>query len=56
MAHYQVKDGYESRFKSDHSLSLGKSGRDDPDQVGAIILLRKGEDTLPASKRYSQPR
>ncbi len=50
MAHYRVKDGYESRFQSDRSLSLTKAGHDDPDQVGAIILLRKGEDTLPALK------
>jgi cobalt-zinc-cadmium resistance protein CzcA len=52
MAHYQVKEkeGYESRFESDHSLSLSQVGHDDPDQVGSIVLLRKGEATLPALK------
>ena len=50
MAHYQVKqgDGYESKFQADPSLSLSKVGQDDPDQVGCIVLLRKGEATLPA--------
>jgi cobalt-zinc-cadmium resistance protein CzcA len=52
MAHYQLKPGggYESRFQADPSLSLGKVGQDDPDQVGCIVLLRKGEATLPALK------
>ena len=31
-------------------LSLGQAGHDDPDQVGCIVLLRKGEATLPALK------
>ncbi len=49
MAHYQVKPGvYESKFEADPSLSLSKVGQDDPDQVGCIVLLRKGEATLPA--------
>jgi heavy metal efflux system protein len=59
MAHYKVKDGDKSAFESDHSLSLGERvdesgarhagvGEDDPDQVGCIVLLRKGEATLPA--------
>ena len=48
MAHYKVDDGFESRFQSDHSLSLSQVGHDDPDQVGCIVLLRKEEDTLPA--------
>jgi len=58
MAHFKVKDGYESSFQDNHSLSLSDRvdadgvrhkgvGHDDPDQVGCIVLLRKGEDTLP---------
>ena len=50
MAHFKVKDEYQSQFQSDHSLSLAKVGQDDPDQVGCIVLLRKGEDTLPCLK------
>ena len=50
MAHFKVDDGYESQFQTDHSLSLRQVGHDDPDQVGCIVLLRKGEDTLPALK------
>ncbi|MGO9113738.1 MAG: efflux RND transporter permease subunit [Thermoguttaceae bacterium] len=48
MAHYKVDDAYKSQFEKDHSLTLAKTGHDDPDQVGCIVLLRKGEDTLPA--------
>jgi len=48
MAHFKVDDGYESQFAAHHSLSLGQAGHDDPDQVGCIVLLRKGEATLPA--------
>jgi cobalt-zinc-cadmium resistance protein CzcA len=58
MAHFKVDDGFESRFQCDHSLSLADrvdndgvhhdgAGHDDPDQVGCIVLLRKGEGTLP---------
>ncbi|MGA2258906.1 MAG: efflux RND transporter permease subunit, partial [Thermoguttaceae bacterium] len=47
MAHYRVDDGYKSQFQSDHSRTLAQAGHDDPDQVGCIVLLRKGEDTLP---------
>jgi len=50
LAHFKVDDGYESRFLTDHSLSLSQTGHDDPDQVGCIVLLRKGEATLPALK------
>ena len=50
MAHYQVDDGYKSEFEKDHSLTLAEAGHDDPDQVGCIVLLRKGEDTLPCLK------
>src|SRR5208282_3622639 len=50
MAHFQAKDAYESHFLADHSLSLSQVGHDDPDQVGCIVLLRKGEATLPALK------
>ena len=52
MAHYQVKqgDGYESSFQGDHAATLHQLGQDDPDQVGCIVLLRKGEATLPALK------
>ncbi len=50
LAHFKVDDGYESRFLTDHSLSLSQVGHDDPDQVGCIVLLRKGEATLPALK------
>ena len=50
MAHFKVDDGYESQFQADHSLSLSQVGHDDPDQVGCIVLLRKGEATLPALK------
>ena len=31
-------------------LSLSQVGHDDPDKVGCIVLLRKGEATLPALK------
>jgi len=48
MAHFKVDD--ESKFQSDHSLTLAQVGHDDPDQVGCIVLLRKGEDTLPCLK------
>ena len=48
MAHFQVDDGYEHKFVADHALSLSHVGHDDPDQVGCIVLLRKGEATLPA--------
>jgi len=50
MAHYKVDDGYESKFQSNHSLAVSQVGHDDPDQVGCIVLLRKGEDTLPCLK------
>ena len=50
LAHLKVDDGYEARFQKEHSLSLAKIGHDDPDQVGCIVLLRKGDDTLPALK------
>jgi len=50
MAHYQVKDGSESQFLANHSLNLNQTGHDDLDQVGCIVLLRKGEATLPALK------
>ena len=50
LAHFKVDDGYESQFLTDHSLSLSQVGHDDPDQVGCIVLLRKGEATLPALK------
>ncbi len=50
MAHFKVDDSYESRFESDHSLSVAQVGHDDPDQVGCIVLLRKEEATLPALK------
>ena len=50
MAHFKVDDGYESQFLADHSLSFRQVGHDDPDQVGCIVLLRKGEATLPALK------
>jgi cobalt-zinc-cadmium resistance protein CzcA len=48
MAHFKVDDGYKSHFLTDHSLSIRQVGHDDPDQVGCIVLLRKGEATLPA--------
>ncbi len=47
MAHFKVDDELVDDFQSDHSMSLAKAGHDDPDQVGCIVLLRKGEDTLP---------
>jgi cobalt-zinc-cadmium resistance protein CzcA len=47
MAHYKVKEGFESHLQSDRSATLKEFGQDDPDQVGCIVLLRKGEDTLP---------
>lgn len=50
LAHFKVNDGYESRFLANHSLSLTQVGHDDPDQVGGIVLLRKGEPTLPTLK------
>ena len=50
MAHYQAKDDLQSQFLADSSLSLTQVGHDDPDQVGCIVLLRKGEATLPALK------
>ncbi len=50
MAHFRVDDDQKDKFESDHSLSLDKVGHDDPDQVGCIVLLRKGEATLPALK------
>ncbi len=50
MAHFRVDDGYESHFTTNHALSVRDVGHDDPDQVGCIVLLRKGEDTLPALK------
>ena len=50
LAHFKVDDGYESHFLTNHSLSLSQVGHDDPDQVGCIVLLRKGEATLPALK------
>ena len=50
LAQYKVKDGYESHFRTDHSLSLSQVGTDDPNEVGCIVLLRKGEATLPALK------
>ena len=48
LGHFKVKDGYESNFSTAHSLSLSDLGQDDPDKVGCIVLLRKGEATLPA--------
>jgi cobalt-zinc-cadmium resistance protein CzcA len=48
LAHYKVDDGYESRFTSDHSLTISQIGHDEADVVGCIVLLRKGEATLPA--------
>jgi cobalt-zinc-cadmium resistance protein CzcA len=42
-----VDDEYKSEFQSNHALTLAAKGSDDPDQVGCIVLLRKGEDTLP---------
>ena len=50
LAHFKVDDGYESHFLTDHSRSIRQVGHDDPDKVGCIVLLRKGEDTLPALK------
>ncbi len=50
LAHYKVDDGYEHRFVADPSLSITEVGHDDPDKVGCIVLLRKGEATLPALK------
>ena len=50
MAHLKIDDSSGARFASDHSLSVGDVGHDDPDQVGCIVLLRKGEATLPALK------
>ncbi len=50
LAHFKVDDGYESHFLANHSVSLSQIGHDDPDQVGCIVLLRKGEATLPALK------
>jgi heavy metal efflux system protein len=50
MAHYMVKEGKRKEFRENSSLSLSQVGHDDPDQVGCIVLLRKGEDTLPALK------
>ena len=50
LAHFKVDDGYESRFQANHSLSVRQVGHDDPDKVGCIVLLRKGEATLPALK------
>ena len=50
LAHYKVDDGHESRFLKGSFLSISQVGHDDPDKVGCIVLLRKGEDTLPALK------
>jgi cobalt-zinc-cadmium resistance protein CzcA len=57
MGHYMVKEGkgknvneYQDRFNADHSLTLRDVGFDDPDQIGCIVLLRKGEATLPTLK------
>jgi cobalt-zinc-cadmium resistance protein CzcA len=50
LGHFKVDDGYESHFLANHSLSLSQVGHDDPDKVGCIVLLRKGEATLPALK------
>ncbi|MFZ1932182.1 MAG: efflux RND transporter permease subunit [Thermoguttaceae bacterium] len=50
LAHFKLDDGYESHFLANHSVSLSQIGHDDPDQVGCIVLLRKGEATLPALK------
>ncbi|MGA2030938.1 MAG: efflux RND transporter permease subunit [Thermoguttaceae bacterium] len=50
LAHFQVDDRYQSHFAANHSLSLGQVGHDDTDKVGCIVLLRKGEPTLPALK------
>jgi cobalt-zinc-cadmium resistance protein CzcA len=50
LAHFKVDDGYESHFLASHSVSLSQVGHDDLDKVGCIVLLRKGEATLPALK------
>jgi cobalt-zinc-cadmium resistance protein CzcA len=50
LAHFKVDDGYETRFAKDATLSVSQVGHDDADKVGCIVLLRKGEATLPALK------
>ena len=47
---FRLKDGDETHFSRiiPFRSSLSQAGHDDPDQVGCIVLLRKGEPTLPA--------
>ena len=49
LAHFQV-DGREHHVEPHRSPGAVKFGHDHPDEVGCIVLLRKGEATLPALK------
>ena len=46
MAHYKVDEATGPSFIGQFP-DPRQAGHDDPDQVGCIVLLRKGEDTLP---------
>jgi heavy metal efflux system protein len=47
---FEPDDDQLARFRADHSLSVSQVGHDEPEKVECIVLLRKGEDTLPALK------
>ena len=50
LAHYKADDGYESRFRRTIRSASATSATTTPTRCGCIVLLRKGEDTLPALK------